>query len=277
MAYIAARIRSIVLKKTVNVDLYFPNDLPEETVPKINGVITLLHGYNNCNTDWFHMTSVCRYAADNGLILVAPFCDNSFYNNMVYGGDYFKYITEELPILLEKMFNIPTTRENNYIAGLSMGGYGAMLIGLSCPDLYAGIGCFSGVVMPDMLMTLGKDLDEIKQAFTPVFGDELKLPEDKNILNLIEKVSKLPENEQPKILLTAGNQDNAVYYVNDQNKLFLSNINKDILSSFKYMEWDGGHEWNFWDRSIVYAIDFFLENGYAEKKHNDWQTQPNVI
>ena len=277
MAYIAARIRSIVLKKTVNVDLYFPNDLPEETVPKINGVITLLHGYNNCNTDWFHMTSVCRYAADNGLILVAPFCDNSFYNDMVHGGDYFKYITEELPVLLEKMFNIPKIRDNNYIAGISMGGYGAMLIGLSRPDLYAGIGCFSGVVMLDMLMNMGRDMDEIKDTFGPVFGDGLTLPEDKNLVHLINKVSEMPKNEQPKIFLTAGKQDNAVYHVNDQYKMFLSKIDKEKLSNFKCMEWDGLHEWNFWDRSIVYAVDFFLENSYAEKKHKDWQTQPNVI
>lgn len=67
----------------------------------------------------------------NGLVLIIPDCDNPFYQNMVYGGAYYSFMTEELPLLLRTIFRLSPPRSQNYIAGLSMGGYGALYLGLS--------------------------------------------------------------------------------------------------------------------------------------------------
>ena len=71
------------------------------------------------------------------------------------------------------------------------------------------------------------------------------------------------------ILCTAGRQDIEPYYIYNQNLLFKHHA-ESLPLDYHYMEWDGVHEWNFWDRSLVYAIDDFVNPGYAAKKLNDW-------
>ncbi|MEI3013566.1 MAG: alpha/beta hydrolase-fold protein [Ruthenibacterium lactatiformans] len=131
MAYIDCKLKSQILGTTVGVKLYFPTDLPADVGYTVKGVLTLLHGYTNSGDDWMQMTAAPRYAADNGLVLIMPDCGNSFYQNMMHGGAYKTFVTEELPMLLGRMFKLPARREQNFIAGLSMGGYGALFLGLS--------------------------------------------------------------------------------------------------------------------------------------------------
>ena len=179
--------------------------------------------------------------------------------------------------MLNKMFNLPAEREKNFICGLSMGGYGAMLLGLSQPEKYAGIGCFSGAVDPAMMINaMGGDSPAVRYIFEPVFGPELKVPENRCLYSLAEKVAALPAEQQPKILLAAGRQDEEIYGVQSQNKALRAHLEKLSLADYRYMEWDGIHEWKFWDRCLVYAIDYFLGNGYAKSKLFDWRTPATV-
>ena len=169
MAYIDCKLKSQILGTTVGVKLYFPTDLPADVGYTVKGVLTLLHGYTNSGDDWMQMTAAPRYAADNGLVLVMPDCGNSFYQNMMHGGAYKTFVTEELPMLLGRMFKLPARREQNFIAGLSMGGYGALFLGLSRPDLYAGCASFSGAV--DLSMMLADPAAPgVREVFGPVFG-----------------------------------------------------------------------------------------------------------
>ena len=180
MAYIDCKLKSQLLQRTVAVKLYFPTDLPAEVGNTVKGVLTLLHGYTNCGEDWLQMTAAARYAADNGLVLIIPDCDNSFYQNMVYGGAYYSFMTEELPLLLRTIFRLSPPRSQNYIAGLSMGGYGALYLGLSRPDIWAGCASFSGAV--DLaLMLRDPSVPGVRETFAPIFGDGLALPLPKNI------------------------------------------------------------------------------------------------
>ena len=238
MAYIDCKLKSQILGTTVGVKLYFPTDLPADVGYTVKGVLTLLHGYTNSGDDWMQMTAAPRYAADNGLVLVMPDCGNSFYQNMMHGGAYKTFVTEELPMLLGRMFKLPARREQNFIAGLSMGGYGALFLGLSRPDLYAGCASFSGAV--DLSMMLADPA--------------------------------APAAQQPKVLLTNGLQDVEPYFILQQNDAMHKFLKPLGLAGYRRLQWNGVHEWNFWDRSLVYAIDYFLNNGYAAKKLNDWRS-----
>ena len=170
--------------------LYFPTDLPAEVGNTVKGVLTLLHGYTNCGEDWLQMTSAARYAADNGLVLIIPDCDNSFYQNMVYGGAYYSFMTEELPLLLRTIFRLSPPRSQNYIAGLSMGGYGALYLGLSRPDIWAGCASFSGAV--DLaLMLRDPSVPGVRETFAPIFGDGLALPPASNLHYLAGQAAQL--------------------------------------------------------------------------------------
>ncbi|MEG0304544.1 MAG: alpha/beta hydrolase-fold protein [Oscillospiraceae bacterium] len=270
MAFISCLLKSEVLQSTVDVKLYFPCDLPEYVGNKVNGVITLLHGYTGCGDDWLQMTAASRYAADNGLVLIAPSVGNCFYNDMAYGGAYFTFINEEMPLLLQKIFKIPTERKNNFIAGLSMGGYGALLLALSKPQQYAAAASFSGAVDLSLMLEHG-DKDMMKAILAPVFGDELKLKSEQNLFELAKKVSQLPKGEQPRILCTCGNQDMETYMIKVQNDRFAA-LASTLPLDYTYKCWDGIHEWSFWDRSLVVAIDWFLHNDYAARKLSDWST-----
>ncbi len=277
MAYINAKLRSQVLLRTVDVALYYPNDYPEEVVPGIRGVFTLLHGFNGCGQDWLQLSAATRYAADNGLILVAPSCENSFYCDMVYGDAWYTFLTDELPLLLEKFFRVPTAREQNFIAGLSMGGYGAMMLAMTHPERYAGAASFSGAVDLSLMLQQGAQLPELRKSFVPIFGEQLALPQDRDLRVLAGRLSGLPKERQPKLLFTCGLEDNEPYYIHLQNRSLYDSIHTLPFAAYRYMEWPGNHEWKFWDRSLVYAIDWFLSPGYAEAKHGDWRSEAQII
>ena len=77
-------------------------------------------------------------------MVVMPSVYNSAYTDMKYGLDYFSYLTEELTDFVERNFPAATKRENRFIAGMSMGGYGAYKWGLTCPEKFAAIGGVAG-------------------------------------------------------------------------------------------------------------------------------------
>lgn len=271
MAYLECKLKSQILQSTVGVKLYFPTDLPAEVGYTVKGVLTLLHGFTNSGDDWVQMTAAPRYAADNGLVLIMPDCGNSFYQNMVHGGAYKTFITEEMPILLNRMFKLPQRRDQNFIAGLSMGGYGALYLGLSRPDLYAGCASFSGAVDLSMMLA-DPTVPGVREVFGPIFGDSLALPESSDLRVLARRVAALPAAQQPKILMTNGLQDIEPYRILQQNDSLHRVMQPLGLANYRRLQWNGVHEWNFWDRSLVYAIDYFLANNYAARKLSDWRS-----
>lgn len=276
MAYIDCTLASAVLDTKVNIKLYFPTDLPATVGNMVKGVVTLLHGYMGGSADWTGMTAAARYAADNGLALIMPSCGNSFYHDMATGEAWKTFVTQEMPAALNKIFHLPRERAKNYIAGLSMGGYGALYLAFSRPDLYAACASFSGAVDLQMMLdgTKGTDLAD---SFIPVIGPNLMLQPADDILLLVQKIAALPAEKQPKILLTNGLQDIEPYQIKAQNDALHAICENLPLAHYRRMEWPGIHEWNFWDRSLVYALDYFLENGYAARKMNDWNTAPTVL
>lgn len=269
MAFFTLKLKSQALASTTTVRLYYPCDLPAEVGNEVKGVITLLHGYTNDGDDWVNMSAALRYAADNGLALIIPDASNSFYMDMAAGPAYYTWLTQEMPALLNKMVKLPQEREKNAICGLSMGGYGALLLGLTQPDRYFACASFSGAVDLAMMLEAAPYNALVRASFGPVLGPDLVLPEDRNLYRLAEKVSQLPAEQQPRILCTAGRQDIEPYYIYNQNLLFKAHA-ENLPLDYHYMEWDGVHEWNFWDRSLVHAIDLFFNPGYAAKKLGDW-------
>ena len=86
-------------------------------------VLYLLHGLSDDHTIWMRRTSIERYAATTGLVVVMPSVNRSFYNNTPDGMRFWDYISEELPALLPTFFHVSTRREDTFVAGLSMGSW----------------------------------------------------------------------------------------------------------------------------------------------------------
>lgn len=268
MAFLTCKLKSQALLSTTTVRIYMPEGNEKWAGCPPRAVFTLLHGYTNDGDDWVNMSAAIRYAADNNIALIIPDAQNSFYHDTVSNQAYYTWLTEEMPTMLNKYVNLPQEREKNFVCGLSMGGYGALLLGLSHPERYAGCASFSGAVAVHMMLEQ-KDNPFVRQTFEPVYGKELELPQNRDIFYLIQQVSKLPKQQQPKILCTTGRQDHEPYFIYEQNQA-LYQLAKTLPLDYTYMDWDGVHEWNFWDRSLVYAIDAFLQPGYADKVLGDW-------
>src|SRR5512147_42451 len=94
----------------------------------------LLHGMSDDHTIWQRRTSIERYVDPLGLAVVMPAVARSFYTDMYAGPKYWTFISEELPEIARAFFPLSAAREDNYVAGLSMGGYGAFKLGLRQPE-----------------------------------------------------------------------------------------------------------------------------------------------
>ncbi len=268
MAFITCKFKSTALAGTTAVRLFLPGDLAANAGQPLRGVMTLLHGITNDGDDWVNNSAVLRYAAACNLALVIPDGANSFYNDMAFGSAYYTWMAEELPTLLSDIFRLPPEREKNAVCGLSMGGYGALLLGLTQPGRYAFCASFSGGVDLGSVLSQ-KDHPLVAKLFQPVFGQHLQLPPERDLFRLAEGVSRLPEAARPSILCTVGTEDHEPYFIYEQNQNLRAHF-KALPLDFTYMEWPGAHEWEFWDRSVAIAIDRFFCPGFAGCQQQAW-------
>src|SRR4030095_358208 len=91
-------------------------------------------------------TSIERYAAARNLAVIMPAVDRSFYQNMERGARYWDFLSEELPDIFRQFFPLSSKRDDTFAAGLSMGGYGALRLGLAKPEQFAAVASLSGAL-----------------------------------------------------------------------------------------------------------------------------------
>ena len=130
--------------------------LPQQTAAQIGmagverpgdpPVLYLLHGLSDDDTVWARRTSIERYAAPLGVAVVMPQVHRSFYTNEAHGLPYWTFLTEELPAVVADFFRISRRREDTFVAGLSMGGYGALKWALRQPERFAAAASLSGAL-----------------------------------------------------------------------------------------------------------------------------------
>lgn len=270
MALYQGNIYSNALNMTTQLWILYPDDssaIPMDRAEEPPKVLFALHGASGNAGDWIRMTSIEYYAQRYNYAVIMPEVQLSFYSDMKYGADYLKYVGEELPKLVSRTFNLNTARENLYIAGLSMGGYGAAKTAFTYPETFAGAASFSGVV------SIQAFLDELKAApeqFPPacdirkmqgIFGEQLKcLPAD----DLFELVKPLAHSQnRPKYLQTCGTDD-TLYKDNLLWRDYLDKMNY----GHTYLEWKDGHTFPFWDRSVEFAMRFFAGEQVSANDHS---------
>ena len=130
MAFCTLHFFSEALNREVSVNAFVPQNREGYKT------LYLLHGLSDDQTVWQRYTEVELDAAQAGIAVIMPNGDRSFYTDLSSGDRYFTYISKELPEMMTRFFRgIFPAREDNYIAGLSMGGYGAWYLALSRPEL----------------------------------------------------------------------------------------------------------------------------------------------
>lgn len=272
MAFISTTVNSQVLHQKMNIDLFIPTDRKDGPLKQPRAVIYFLHGMSSNEKDFPQFTAANRYAMENHVAMVYVCAPYSFYSNMKNGFQYYTYITEELPRLLNEIFHLPQGRDKTFIAGLSMGGYGALYLGMSRPDIYSACASFSGSVQMREMVEFAKNDPNSRSRLTPVFGENLDMPQENDLYYLARKMSELPEEQQARVFACCGKQDES-YYIHDQNTAFNAYMQTLNLKTYKYMEWDGLHDNTFWDRAMLHSIAFFLKNGYDTKQLDLWRCE----
>jgi len=259
MAFLEMRIYSKSLKQTTTVNILLP-EAPHKRTTAVGSpceswrTLWLLHGLSGSHEDWTRNTSIERYAAQYpDLCVVMPNVGRNWYTDAVSGANYFTYVTEELPAILRSYFTgMRPEREYNYVGGLSMGGYGAMLLSMTYPDRYAGAISLSGSIditregrfidIPLWRSVFKFDLQE---------GSELKNTKH-DIYHLIEENKKAGVNF-PRLFIWCGTEDGLIH-----NNRRLHQQLVDLGIDHHYYESEGDHSWGWWDMHIQPALKFMF-------------------
>jgi len=203
----------------------------------------LLHGLSDDQTIWLRRTSIERYASEYGICVVMPCGGRSFYCDIKNGMAYYTYIAKELPQRIREFFRVSHKREDTFIAGLSMGGYGALKLALKEPDTF----CAAAGLSPccDLKAARFEDL------LISIFGKP-ELPPEEDIIHLAEKQKNNPL--RPRLYAAIGTED-FLYNSFQPVRKALENSTYD----FTYLEKPAAHTWDFWDSQIQHALAWMFE------------------
>ncbi len=209
-------------------------------------VFYLLHGLSDDYTIWQRNTAIERYSAAYPMIVVMPDGYRGFYTDNDAGPAYAKYIGEELPEVIERTFHARTDRAGRCIGGLSMGGYGALRVGLGYPERYASINSHSGALDVRRYSQVNGPLPG--PAATQVFGaDPTGTPHDLVFLAQRAKAA----GQLPKIRIDCGTED----FLLEANRYYHGELNR-LNIPHEYEEFPGSHEWGYWDLHVREALAF---------------------
>jgi len=256
MAFFTGNIYSRSLLQDTQLNVILPQDGRFYTAKGKPKTLILLHGLSDNASVWYRKTSIERYAEQYDVTVVMPEVQRSFYHDMKFGHQALTYIAEELPQRLDAMFQTSVKREDLMIAGLSMGAYGAIRCAFENLDRFGYCGAFSGAYDMAALNQMSMNDQPVVEGFEKdvkaIFGGEAisKTSEIPYILKTaVEKGKPLPE-----LYFTCGTED-FLYDVNQKTKKVMDDLSIDMT----YEEWQGIHEWGFWDKSIERMLKLFLK------------------
>ena len=251
MALIQVNYLSKALFRTVPLNVILPADKIDYAtgnyLMKKDGkfmTLYLLHGLLGNYTDWVSGTRIQRWAEEKNLAVIMPSGDNSFYyNKNALWSEYETFIGKELVEVTRKMFPLSDKREDTFIAGLSMGGYGAIRNGIVSSDTFSHVAGLSSAVYlfhdaeSDFHRGLFDDVKAAKNsALNPYVAYEEMIAAKRSV---------------PKFYLSCGTKD-ALLKDNEDFRDFLREKGADVV-------WDeevAGHEWDFWDSQIKKVLDW---------------------
>ena len=221
-------------------DMQYRVILPLKTADQKLPVVYLLHGGGGGFRDWSNYSDVASFA-ESGLLLVMPEGESSYYTNAVDPPqDRFEdYITHDLISDVESHFPVAAGRANRAIIGISMGGFGAVKIGLRHPDLFAFVGGLSSAIDVPRRAFSVKRLQQ-SGHYNSIFGPS---------------GSQSGRDNDPFILARTANPEGAPYFFltcGEQEGLLPANREFAALLAQRHFKFEfhtirGGHDWNQWN------------------------------
>ena len=226
--------------------------LPQRLAAGKAKTLYLLHGMSDDEGTWMRRTSIERYAEEKGLAVVMPDGGLGWYTDMYRGLAWFKFISGELPALCRRFFPILSDkREDTYIGGNSMGGYGALKCALRAPRTFSKVISLSGAL--DAADTaINNTVPATRRYWEDVFGPAEDVSGSEN--DLFAAATALTDPAlRPRIYMWCGTED-FLYGQNIRMRDHLRALGYDLT----YEESPGDHQWKYWDKKIADALDWLL-------------------
>jgi S-formylglutathione hydrolase FrmB len=223
--------------------------IPAKYDPRVHyPVLYLLHGYSGGYDNWGSKTKIAEYVRDIPMIVVMPDGENSWYvNSAMEPSDRFEdYIVNDLPNYIQKAYSIDTTKQG--IAGLSMGGYGALVLALRHPAKYRFAGSLSGAIAfpRGMTDTTRQPEHSLLPSLKHAFGEKSGASRSAYDLFLLSRQTS--KESMPYIYMAMGTLDNYRSFLPAHRAL--TDLLRGAGVSYEYHETPGGHSWQYWDTEI---------------------------
>lgn len=245
MAFATINYFSRSLQKASSFNIVFPDSLD---VKPPWGVFYLLHGLSDDHSIWMRRTSIERYVEGKPLVVVMPDGGRGWYTNAQDGYNYEDDIIKDIIPLIDRTLPVKAERGGRAVGGLSMGGYGAVKLGLKHHDMFASVNSHSGAVGilddPERVRGFGREFERI-------FGKAgAGGPEDPFAI-----AKSVDHGRLPALRLDCGTDD----FLLKQNRDFHKHL-ESLHITHEYQEFPGGHDWNYWDTHVREAVAFHLKN-----------------
>jgi len=240
----------VALPEKPRIEEQYREDEPVAPYP----VLYLLHGMTDDHTCWQRQTSVERYAEEYGVALVMPCVNLSWYTDMHLGGEkwsqYFTFVTEELPRVCRNLFpHMSARREDTFVCGMSMGGYGTLKLGLRAAEQFSYVAPLSGAL--DMASRV-RDLGSSNAAyFADIFGSPEEMAGGRDDLMAAAAELAASGKPKPKIYIWCGTED-FLYEHNTAMRDHLQALGYDLT----YEEGPGDHRWIYWDDIVQRVFEW---------------------
>lgn len=229
----------------------------EITAPEDGGFKTLylLHGFGGDCNDWILNTRIFSYAEEHKIAIIMPSGENSFYLDNSYSEErYSNYVSKELIEITRALFPLSDKREDTSIGGLSMGGFGAICNGLHNPGVFGSIIAMSSALITEKVAAMTPEYSDFMAGYPYyeyIFGKPEKvLKSQADPKYLAEQLAKSGE-AIPNIYLACGRED----FTLEANRSFEQHLTR-LGIEHTYVEDDGNHDWNFWDKYIQKALEW---------------------
>ena len=255
-------IKSAILNKDVHYSIYLPSDY--NTSQRAYPVTYLLHGYGDADDGWIQYGEINRLADDAiatgkipPMIIVTPDGFTGFYINSADGKmNYEDFFVKELIPYIEKTYKVKTERKFRAIAGLSMGGYGSMILALKHPDLFVAAAPLSAAVWTDNDVINMQD-GMYNGLFSSAMGTNLKGKDrltsawlNNSVFGIIEKKTK-EELSAVRYWIDCGDDD---FLTIGNSELHIALTKKNVAHEFRMR--DGSHNWTYWRTGVIDALSF---------------------
>lgn len=263
MAFVRAEFMSYSLKRTVPITAILPCDTanfmnigPQPAKPPYK-TLYLLHGIYGSDMDWVAKTNIQRMAREHQIAVIMPAAENHFYTDKNNDGEkYGEFIGKELPEVTRRMFQLSDKREDTYICGFSMGGYGAFMSGFKYHGTFSHVACMSSVIMnPSYLsdITVQPTPMNDREFHQSVFGCKSVDGTEEDLCQaaLVKKLLS-DKKEIPKLFMSVGTND-PLMKANRELHEFLEKNGVEHI----YREREGYfHNFDFWGEEIAEILDW---------------------